>query len=235
MFRIHILIGVIVSVAMFSIGHDFAQLGPRAEPFPLAKGSYWIYRGQHKGQEAGQGLKVFSKKVICRTEVVDRIDRGGVLAVVVRGYPVCGEDLDVLISADGHHFYLLPAESSVLKRLKDPNDALVDLVRDDQIELVLPLVKGERFCEASQMTRPDGFYCSVVEEERREKLRGVSGISGDLERTVYQIAFRTAPDYTAIDFVPGVGIISYDYVHHGTIDEEHLKLVEFHHGKAPDH
>jgi len=234
MSRVHFLnAGIIVCVAVLSICYGWSQPEPPPDQFPLAKGSYWIYEGERKWQ--GHGPKVFSKEITCRTEVMDRIERTGVVAAVVRGYPVCGEDLEVLISADGHHFYLLPAESSVLKRLKDPNDALVDLARDDQIELVLPLVKGERFCEASQMIRPDGFYCSVVEEQRREKLRGVSGISGDLERTAYQITFRTLPDYTAIDFVPGVGITSYDYVHHGTIDEEHLKLVEFHNGKAPDH
>jgi hypothetical protein len=228
-------VGLVVSFAMSTISHSCAQQESGPAQFPLAKGSYWIYEGQRKGQEAGHGPKVSSKKITCRTEVVDRIERAGVMAAVVRGYPVCGEDLKVLASVDGHHFYLLPAESSVLKRLKDPADALVDLVRDDQIELVLPLVKGERFCESSQMTRPDGFYCSVVEQQRREKLSGVSGVSGGVERTVYEITFRTLPDYTAMDFVPGVGITSYDYIHHGTIEEEHLKPVRFHDATIPDH
>jgi hypothetical protein len=227
-------VGIFVPLAMSSIFPLWAQQKSLPEQFPPAKGSYWIYNGQRKEQEAGQGLKVFSKKITCRTEVVDKIERAGVTAAVVRGYPVCSEDLQVLVSADGHHFYLLPADSSVLKRLKDPNDALVDLVRDDQIELVLPLVKGERFCQSSQMTRTDGFYCSVVEEQRRERLSGVLGVSSGVERTVYQITLRTAPDYTAMDFVPGIGITSYDYIHHGTIEEEHLTLVEFHDGTTPD-
>jgi hypothetical protein len=227
-------VGLAVLLLMSSISTLWAQQESRLEQFPLAKGSYWIYQGQYK-EQAGLDLKVFTKKISCRTEVVDRIQRAGVMAAVVRGYPVCGKGLHVLVSVDWHHFYLLPAESSVLKRLKNPDDALVDLVRDDQIELVLPLVKGERLCESSQMTRPDGLYCSVVEEQRREKLPGVSGVSSDVDRAVYEITFRTLLDYTAMDFVPGVGITSYDYIHHGTIEEEHLKLVEFHDGTIPDH
>jgi hypothetical protein len=224
-----------VGLAMSSIFALWAQQKSLPEQFPLAKGSYWIYNGQRQEQDAGQGLKVFSKKITCRTEVVDRIERAGVTAAVVRGYPVSGEDLQVLVSVNGYHFYLLPADSSVLKRLKNTNDALVDLVRDDQIALVLPLVKGDRFCESSQMTRPDGFYCSVVEDQRRERLTGVLGVSSGVERTVYQITLRTAPDYTAMNFVPGIGITAYDYIHHGTIEEEHLKLVEFHDGMIRDH
>ena len=227
---------VIGFTAVLSAPPACAQVKTGAEQFPLAKGSYWIYEGTEKRQEVGQGPKVFTEKITQRMEVVDRIDRNGVVAAVVRGYPDSEpQELQVLLAVDGHQFYLLPAEESVLKRLKDPNDALVDLVREDQIELSLPLVPGKRFCEASQITRPDGYYCWVVEKKRKERLTNIRGVAGNIDRDVFQIAFRTLPDHVILNFTPVIGIVSYQYVHHGTVDEEHLKLVEFHDGTTSSH
>jgi hypothetical protein len=227
-------LGLIASVAILSIAHGWAQPKPGPEQFPLAKGSYWIYEGEKKWQE--EGPKVFTEKITWRMEVIDRAERNGIVAAVVRGHPDGGpEELQVLIAVDGRQFYLLPAEKSVLKRLKDPNDALVDLVKEDQIELSLPLSPGKRFCEAEQITRPDGYYCWVVEEQRKERLTNILGVAGDIDRNVYRIAFRTLPDHVVVDFAPGVGITSYEYVHHGTTDERHLTLVGFHDGTAPTH
>lgn len=236
MLRIGFYVGLMLPLAILSISHGWAQPEPRPEQFPLAKGSHWIYKGEEKRQEPGQGLKVFTEKATWRMEVVDRTERNGITTAVVRGYPSGEpEELQVLLVVGGREFYLLPAEESVLKRLKDPNDALVGLVQDDQIELSLPLVPGKRFCEASQITRPDGYYCWVVEKKTKEKLTNIRGVAGGVDRDVYQIAFRTLPDHVIVNFTPGIGITSFEYVHHGTVDEEHLKLVEFHDGTAPPH
>jgi len=35
------------------------------------------------------------------------------------------------------------------------------------------------------------------------------------------------PDHTIIDFVPGIGITGYSYIHHGTVSEVKVKLVDF--------
>jgi len=226
-----------ISIAVvLSVPSARAQVKTGTEQFPLAKGSYWIYEGMEERQEAGQGPKVFTEKITRRMEVVDRIERNRLVAAVVRGYPN-GEplELQVLVAIDGHQFYLLPAEESNLKRLRDPNDALVDLVREDQIELSLPLVPGKRFGEASQITRPDGFYCWVVEKRRKEKLTNIKGVAGDADRDVYQIAFRTLPDHVVVNFAPGIGIVSYQYVHHGTVDQNDMKLIKFHNGASPLH
>lgn len=216
-----------------------AQVKAGDEQFPLAKGSYWIYEGTEKSQKSGP--TVYTKKIKWRMEVVERIERARIVATVVRGYP--GEvgsyehpDLSLLIAVDGTDFYRLPAKKSLLKRLKDPNDALVDLVREDDIALSLPLVPGKRFCEASQIARPDGYYCWVVEQQKKEKLTNLHGVAGDVERNVYQIAFRTLPDHAIVNFAPGIGITSYHYADNGpityTVD---VDLIEFHSGTVPAH
>src|SRR5271165_155480 len=229
-------LGLIALVAILSTPRAWAQPKPRLEQFPLAKGSYWIYEGEETSQRPGQGAKVFTEKITWRMEVVDRTERNGIVAAVVRGYPD-GEpqELQVLVAVDGRDFYLLPADPSVLKRVKDPNDALVDLVEEDQIILSLPLAMGKRFCEAEQITRPDGYYCWVVEDHRKDKLTSIRGVASDINREVYRIAFRTLPDHVILGFAPGVGITSWVYVHHGTIMEERVKLVEFHNGAALAH
>jgi hypothetical protein len=190
-----------------------------------------------KSQKSGS--RVYTKKITWRMEVVDRIERARVVATVVRGYP--GEvgsyehpELSVLIAVDASNFYLLPAKKSVLKRLRDPDDELVNLVRDDQIVFFLPLAAGKRFCEAASITRPDGYYCWVAEEHRKESLKNGLGVSGD--RDAYQIVFRTLPDHVIITFVPGIGITSYHYADNGPVRESvDVDLIEFHNGTATPH
>jgi len=199
----------------------------RKESFPLAKGAYWLYEGHREWQE--RGPTVHKKKITQRMEVEEVIERGAIVAAVVRGYPTSApQEKEVLIVVDGLEFYLLPASDSVLSRLRDKNDLLIGLVQEDQIELSLPLMKGKRFCEAEEMTRLDGYYCNVVERQWRQRFKTVEGISGNGEYRVYQIAFRTLPDQIILNFAPGIGITSYEYMHHGTVEHEQLKLVEYH-------
>ncbi|MFZ4775826.1 MAG: hypothetical protein ACOYM3_10700 [Terrimicrobiaceae bacterium] len=41
------------------------------------------------------------------------------------------------------------------------------------------------------------------------------------------IAYRTTPDHQILDFVPGIGIVGFHYVHHGTLSETDLGLIGF--------
>jgi hypothetical protein len=61
-------------------------------------------------------------------------------------------------------------------------------------------------------------------------LSGIAGLPHEMPQEVdsYSLAYRTLPDDTKIDFVPGVGIVTYEYHHHGTVADTEVKLVEFH-------
>jgi hypothetical protein len=50
------------------------------------------------------------------------------------------------------------------------------------------------------------------------------------EEPVFQLHFRTLPDDTTAEVVPGLGILSYQYHHHGSVADTELQLVEFHPG-----
>lgn len=42
----------------------------------------------------------------------------------------------------------------------------------------------------------------------------------------YELMFYTIPAHRTVNFVPGLGITGYTYVHHGTTSEAYLELIE---------
>jgi len=77
------------------------------------------------------------------------------------------------------------------------------------------------------MARDDNMYCWVVSSVDRISLLKVKGLEPK-EYQVYEVSFRTNPDDTVLQLLPGVGLISYQYHHHGSIADTELKLVAFH-------
>lgn len=75
------------------------------------------------------------------------------------------------------------------------------------------------------------MYCWVVSEVRQEKLLGVKGVDASKAMTISQTAYRTNPSHQFVDYAPGIGIVRYQYVHHGTVSECDMKLIEFQPGK----
>ena len=48
----------------------------------------------------------------------------------------------------------------------------------------------------------------------------------------YRVEYATLPDDMEFDFVPGIGMVTYEYHHHGTTADTELHLIEFHDGSA---
>lgn len=206
---------------------------------PLAPGTVWTYAGTVKWTSA-ETQRVEEKSVEWKMEVEERLSRGHVHAAVLRGHP---SDLAhyregrapgtyLVVRVGPGKYYLLRGRRAqeALQRLRDPNDLLHNLVHEDEIFLDFPLTPGKVFGEAGQLTRQDGSYVWVVEEERGAMLEGVKGLRGG-RRTVFRLLYRTLPDREDVEFVPEVGITRYRYVHHGTVAEADLRLVQFLPGK----
>jgi hypothetical protein len=72
--------------------------------------------------------------------------------------------------------------------------------------------------------RTDVFYAWYVESG--ETIRPPPAWAAG-SRTVLQwrLAYRTMPDHQFLDIVPGLGITSYLYGHHGTVAESEVKLI----------
>jgi hypothetical protein len=81
------------------------------------------------------------------------------------------------------------------------------------------------------MRRDDGEYCWVTGPARAASLTGVKGIQPE-KRVAYRLEYRTNPDDMEFDFVPGIGMVTYEYHHHGTTADTELHLIEFHDGSA---
>jgi hypothetical protein len=62
-------------------------------------------------------------------------------------------------------------------------------------------------------------------------LEGVKGVSSNQQFIEATISYYANTDHTWFRFVPGVGITSYIFGHHGSVSEAEHKLVEFHLGR----
>ncbi|HBE18442.1 MAG TPA: hypothetical protein DEG17_24400 [Cyanobacteria bacterium UBA11149] len=207
--------------------------------FPLAKGSYWVYQGTTKWTKE---QSVHEENITWKMEVVEAIQRGHVTGFVLKGSPYDlawyneGKEPGnyVMIHINPDQFYLVSNNEKVAKvvqRLKDKDDALVGLVEEHELFLDFPLSRGKVFGDAQQITRKDRWYCWLVESEKARKLENIKGIEKIENVTEYELAYRTSPEYTIMDIVPGVGITRFVYVHHGSIAETDVKLIEYFPGK----
>jgi hypothetical protein len=204
------------------------------ESFPMSVGTSWTYRGIVRWGEDIE--KPSEAKVEWKMEIRRLIHHGEYTAAVVTGFP---GDLDwsdgkakpadsLLIRFGQEKFYLISHDyiAKSISRLENPDDPLKDFLSEDDLFLQLPLTQGAKFCDAESMTREDGEYCSVVESVESVNLNEVIGAPKGAQ-TSYRIRYATNPDDIGFNFVPGVGIISYEYHHHGTVADTELSLAEF--------
>jgi hypothetical protein len=210
------------------------------DAFPPSQGTYWIYRGIVRSQ--GPNSKVSENKVTWKMQIKRVIRRPNVTAFVINGFP---SDLDwsdgtaepqdsLVIQTQDNKLYRIEIQAlpDTLRRLGDPHDDLAGVLNDNDLFLKLPLHKGDKFCEAESMTRNDGMYCWVVESVRSASFKAVKGLPS-FQRKAFTVSYRTLPDDSEFDFVPGLGITGYGYHHHGTVAETEVRLVEFHPGGSP--
>jgi len=229
------------TLAAFCTGSKAAPLPEEPKPiFPLSKGSAWTYQGTAKWTRPDSG-QVVEKSLTWKMEITETLRRGHVLAAVLKGHPADVAHFQegkapgnyLIVQVGSAKLYLLREDRvpEALARLRDEQDALHGLVREEEIFLDAPLVAGKIFGEAAQLTRGDGSYCWVVEAEAPAQLQGIKGIGAANARTCYRLIYRTRPDHTETELVPGIGITRYVYVHHGTVAETDVKLVEYRQGE----
>lgn len=220
-----------------SLPNDSQTAGNVDNIFPLAKGTYWIYRGP---VESGGATETLKKTITWKMEVTDVIKRPDITAAVVNGFP---DDLwwydedtkprdSLIVQFFPARFYLLGPDEmqKALGALRDDKNILQGLVKEANLFLDFPLIQGKRFGETELITRTDHYYSWAVSGELQSKLEGIKGVPGNRSRTVYTISESTLGSHTEFDFVSGVGIVRYMGHHNGTVSDFELKLVEFHPG-----
>jgi hypothetical protein len=208
---------------------------------PLTPGTYWVYTGTvTSSSNESNAVQDVTTHVSITTKVEKVYQKPELTAAVISGYP---GDLDwsngqvepkpsLLIETRKHEVFLnaLPPDFDYAKLEKDAA-ALSKLMPEDNLLFRWPLKRGMKFGDAESVKREDDSYCWVVLEERRSKLESIKGLS---PRTVdsFLLRYATNPDNTEMEISPGIGILSYEYHHHGTTADTSLHLVEFHAGQA---
>jgi len=228
-----ILCAMVLCVAAFGLLQ--ARQGSSNSFLPANPGTYWVYRGTVGWYDQAND-KPGSAEVNWKMSVERVIRKPGVVAAVVSGFPA---DLDwsggttgpkpwLFLEDEKHQVYYENLGPNYdLSKLAGDEHVFDKFMVDDNLFLQLPLSKGAKFCDEEARKREDGMYCWVVMESSRRKLASVKGAPGE-EQTVFTLQYRTLPDDTTIEVVPGIGVLSYQYHHHGTVADTDLQLVEFH-------
>lgn len=213
-------------------------LAEGADPFPLVKGNYWVYRGLTRWTPENSH-EVRENVITCRMEVVNTLRKGNLRAAVLKGHPQdlawyqdgkeAGDYLIVRVGAERFYLYTY-SMNKVVAALRESGPGAKSTVPEDpqSLFLDLPLKLWKRFGEPEMVERPDGWYCWVVEEITRRHFADVAGIPPEKQWTEFQLALRSLPDHQIVNFVPGIGITRYRYAHHGTVSQADVHLVEFH-------
>jgi len=207
-----------------------------ANYFPLDEGTFWAYDAnvEYSVREAPAPapLSVRKKNLRYEIRVLDHLSGDGIEAGLLDGYP---SDLSwyeegqqrskciILRTGTNNYFLLTRDVDKIWKELQTGGfDGNQEELNGSSLILQAPLEAGMRFGEFEQTARTR--YCWVVEGARTvESIPGVPASAA----TAYSLAFRTSPDHTFIEFLPGVGIVHYEYSHHGTVANASLSLVQF--------
>jgi hypothetical protein len=202
--------------------------------FPLAPGAAWVYEGAVKWEGCGG---ICDKTISWKMEVLNVVQRSDFIAYAMHGHPADlawyteGKFPSVyaIVQKGPAQYYRATLET--FKRLQDPADRLDNLLNERDLFLDAPLYPGKRFGEVEQLALPDGQYCWIVQSEAQPLSHAIRGVSPDANFSEYTLSFVTLPDHTSVRFAPGVGMTHYTYVHHGTISEVDMQLIEYHPGR----
>jgi hypothetical protein len=217
------------------------QSEPSQDRFlPLTPGTYWRYEGTVTWYDADQD-KAISAPVSWKMIVEQVAHTPELTAAVISGFP---GDLNwsagdvfpkptLLVETAQHQVFLsaLMSPNIHLPEEKSEADFFKKFMEEDNLLFQWPLHKGQKFCDAEMKQRSDNHYCWFIAAQSRRHLNSVKGIAARVS-DVFLLQFVTNPDDEEIELAPGIGIVQYEYHHHGTVADTSLKLVEFHPGEA---
>ena len=226
-----------------STARTLTNLNPESQPdlfFPLTPGTWWLYRGTvmwtdsetNKPAAAPASIKMQVERIIQKPEFT---------IAVISGFPSdvgwSNGQVDpkpsLLIETRNHEVFLdeLPPDFDYAKLEKDAR-SLDKFLSPENLLFRWPLKKGMKFGDPESVQRPDDRYCWVVATQGKKSLKEIQGAPlKPLE--VFLLQFVTAPEDTQMELSPGIGILSYQYHHHGTVADTSLALVEFHPAQPP--
>lgn len=181
--------------------------------FPCKRGEVYVYQGHGKWQSGSGRGSIFPEKVTLHSRVLRCINRPGERITIVRGLPF---DDAWYFDGAGRSTYAIIQTRKGLYIQKTAIGPAIDLTKLKpklhKKYLRFPVKKNE--CARKSHQRQDGMYCWWVDSVEKK--------SG---KTLWNISYSTMPDDSLVQIEPGVGIVSYQYTHHGTVAEVTMHLV----------
>ena len=211
--------------------------------FPLDIGDYWLYNQteenysnllyKHKIREENPTLK-------SSYEILDFVEE----TLIKEGYKIAriseesGLENDILdkefyfvVEYKTGNIYKLSIdleegsdktstiESLIMNDLKKPVQER-EYLTDSNTEYIFPLDKNKKWGFLGE--RDDsGMYCWTIFEEKE----GIEVPAGKFNNST-SIIMRTNPDHIVKHLVPGIGLVSEEYSHHGTPKEYKKELIK---------
>jgi hypothetical protein len=216
------------------------------QPFPFERGTYWVYAGYIMSgtpdaivyTNLGNGIRVQS---------LDSFHRRGIHVALLDGFPTAldwkhAPYWDNGIKPDRRNFLVIRKKNGeYVVTSKDADALYAKLSSSDDLRTDIDLLQetediwindrspalGAKSGDEEAVKREDDRYCWVVNRISKEKLLEVSSINPKEKYDVFSFSFYSSPDHTELDFAPALGIIKYEYIHHGSILEEHVYLREW--------
>ena len=198
--------------------------GGDGEIFPFVKGTTWTYAGTVKWTDVRTPR---SGSVRWTSKVRDAFNEGDIAAALLEGgvwdvawwSPDARAESYVLLRV-GTRYYLVRHDAKTL----------FAAVKASGRNALPPDLADELWFDAS--LKPGALYRPSDVAPRDDTLYGWSVAGAAATRSAYVLSYRTLPDEETLTIVPGVGITSFAYVHHGTIAEADVHLVAFHRGEV---
>lgn len=208
---------------------------PQPIAFPLEAGFEWVYRAQVSWTEPDHQPR--EKELQWRIRVLEVRRRKSQVIARIEGWledlawyepgKKPGNHVLVYDAKRGLHLLEDSTAQALWNRLGAAPKESVSEAELEKSERLLPaeISEGLVWGDSESLARNDSMYVRRVEETGTQGLDALGGWSGRKRAPFFRIAYRTNPDHSLMDFVPGLGFTSFTYVHHGTVSGCEMKLV----------
>ena len=219
---------LIVAWTMVVFFNSLVYAASKTDYLPLAEGNYWVYEDQIEIQDP-QGNFEVENKYIGEKVKVRRINQLRTLKVVsteTRGdFKIAKMQEEGTPEGIKTFFYVVDNKNGRIYSYSNEQIKMIlpnnnDVSIEGSPEYIFPLQVGSKWGDSESLERKDKMYFSYV-----ESLEDITAPAGTF-KNCFKIIYSTLPDETIQWFCPKVGIVRFEYRHHGTIDNLVSELKE---------
>lgn len=205
------------------------------ECIPWQKGTVWTYAAKVDWVD-NKTKEIKSAEIPYEVTVVDTYAKENIRAARLRGfvfdlawYEPGKQPSDCLLVQIGpnHLFIIEDGVEKIWPELaRGTYDSYFPQLADAPLLLEMPLTDNARWGDLANT--PRDRYCWIVNgpgEFATSSVKGTPKLPAKPQE--FTVSYRTNPDDSAFDVVPGLGITRYAYHHHGTVSNAEAHLVKY--------